>query len=160
MLRLIQLFFIRSVRSSLCLIPRHDFCLNINTHPGQPRSASCGESCGTLRCRMCGCCTPDVESEMGNMVLSFAEAFSDSPQGTAEAATGIPRITLRQLVYFAAAAENQSALRAAEELNVSPPAISGAISCLEAILGEQLFVRRHARGLLLTEAGHHLLMEA
>jgi len=97
---------------------------------------------------------------MGNMVLSFAEAFSDSPQGTAETATGIPRITLRQLVYFAAAAENQSALRAAEELNVSPPAISGAISCLEAILGEQLFVRRHARGLLLTEAGHHLLMEA
>jgi DNA-binding transcriptional LysR family regulator len=97
---------------------------------------------------------------MGSMVLSFAEAFSEGPQGFADPASGIPRITLRQLIYFAAAAENQSALRAAEELNVSPPAISGAISGLETILGEQLFVRRHARGLLLTEAGHHLLMEA
>ena len=59
---------------------------------------------------------------MGNMVLSFSEAFkkiasTDSPPG-------LPRITLRHLVYFVAAARNESALRAAQELNVSPPAIS------------------------------------
>lgn len=73
---------------------------------------------------------------------------------------GIPRITLRQLVYFAAAARHGSALRAAEELSISPPAISSAIAGLESLLGEQLFVRRHARGLVLTDAGHHLLDHA
>jgi DNA-binding transcriptional LysR family regulator len=99
-------------------------------------------------------------ANMGSMVLSFSETFSDATQGSTDSASGIPRITLRQLIYFAAAAEKESALRAAEELNVSPPAISGAISCLEGILGEQLFIRRHARGLVLTQAGHHLLMEA
>ncbi|MDX3906234.1 MAG: LysR family transcriptional regulator [Pigmentiphaga sp.] len=78
----------------------------------------------------------------------------------AEEASGIPRITLRQLVYFAAAAKHGSALRAAEELSISPPAISSAIAGLESLLGEQLFVRRHARGLVLTEAGHQLLQTA
>ncbi len=73
---------------------------------------------------------------------------------------GIPRITLRQLVYFAAAARHGSALRAAEELSISPPAVSSAISGLESLLSEQLFVRRHARGLVLTDAGHHLLQNA
>ena len=95
---------------------------------------------------------------MGSMVLSFGEAFSEVTSG--ESQFGLPRVTLRHLVYFAAAARNESALRAAKELNVSPPAISGAISSLESILGERLFVRRHARGLLLTDAGHHLLLEA
>jgi len=99
---------------------------------------------------------------MGNMVQSFGQAFGRNSLGVSEAESdiGIPRITLRHLVYFSAAAENESALRAAERLNVSPPAISGAISSIERILGEQLFVRRHARGLTLTEAGHHLLLEA
>src|SRR5262249_11726822 len=59
-----------------------------------------------------------------------------------------------------AAAEHESALRAAKELNVSPPAISGAIASLEQIVHAQLFIRRHARGLVLTDAGRHLLMEA
>jgi DNA-binding transcriptional LysR family regulator len=98
---------------------------------------------------------------MGNMVASFAETFSAEAirsAGSAEA-IALPRITIRHLVYFAAAANNESALRAAKELNVSPPAISGAISGLERILGERLFIRRHARGLTLTEAGHHLLLE-
>ena len=80
--------------------------------------------------------------------------------GPAEHLSGIPRITLRQLVYFAAAARLGSALRAAEELSISPPAISSAIAGLESLLGEQLFVRRHARGLVLTEAGHQLLQTA
>jgi DNA-binding transcriptional LysR family regulator len=102
------------------------------------------------------------EAAMGNMVQSFGQAFGHDPAAASEseAEIGIPRITLRYLVYFSAAAENESALRAAEQLNVSPPAISGAISSIERILGEQLFVRRHARGLTLTEAGHHLLLEA
>ena len=95
---------------------------------------------------------------MGTMVLSFKEAFSRGP--TTTSLPGIPRITLRHLVYFSAAARNESVLRAAHELNVSPPAISGAISGLENILGEKVFVRRHARGLVLTDAGHHLLLEA
>ncbi len=96
----------------------------------------------------------------GSMMLSFGEAFSTETPASAEGELGIPRITLRHLVYFAAAARNESALRAAEELNVSPPAISGAIACLEQILGQKLFIRRHARGLLLTDSGHHLLLEA
>jgi DNA-binding transcriptional LysR family regulator len=95
---------------------------------------------------------------MESMVLSFSEAFSEiSSRGNQ---FGLPRITLRHLVYFTAAARNESVLRAAAELNVSPPAISGAISGLESILGERLFIRRHARGLVLTDAGHHLLLEA
>jgi DNA-binding transcriptional LysR family regulator len=98
---------------------------------------------------------------MGNMVASFGETFSAEStrsSGSGEA-IALPRITIRHLVYFAAAANNESALRAAKELNVSPPAISGAISGLERILGERLFIRRHARGLTLTDAGHHLLLE-
>lgn len=95
---------------------------------------------------------------MASMVLSFSEAFSEITSRGNQ--FGLPRITLRHLVYFAAAARNESVLRAAAELNVSPPAISGAISGLESILGERLFVRRHARGLVLTDAGHHLLLEA
>jgi DNA-binding transcriptional LysR family regulator len=99
---------------------------------------------------------------MGSMVVSFGEAFWEGAPapGASEPSLGLPRITLRHLVYFVAAARNESVLRSAEELNVSPPAISGAISGLESILGEQLFVRRHARGLILTDAGHHLLLEA
>ena len=38
--------------------------------------------------------------------------------------------------------------------------MSGAIAGLEAILGVQVFVRRHARGLVMTDAGQHLLFEA
>jgi DNA-binding transcriptional LysR family regulator len=105
---------------------------------------------------------PGKEFVVVNMVASFGETFSSDSAGSSSsaAALALPRITIRHLVYFAAAANNESALRAAEELNVSPPAISGAISGLERILGERLFVRRHARGLTLTDAGHHLLLEA
>jgi len=63
------------------------------------------------------------------------------------------RVTLRQLEYFAAAARLGGAARAAESLNVSQPSISKAIADLEALWGERLFVRLHARGLDLTGAG-------
>ena len=97
---------------------------------------------------------------MSSLVRSFSSAFSDLLDNDTETGLAMPRITLRQLVYFVAAAENESALRAAQALNVSPPAISGAISGLERILDQSLFVRRHARGLVPTEAGQHLLIEA
>ena len=70
-----------------------------------------------------------------------------------------PDFTLRQLSYFVAAAHHQSVHRAAEALHVSPPAISAAISHLEQALGFKVFVRRHARGLVLTEAGDALAVE-
>ena len=97
---------------------------------------------------------------MGSMVFSFSESAAAEALQLGDDKFSVPHITLRQLIYFAAAAQNESALRAAESLNVSPPAISGAIASLEAILDKQLFIRRHARGLVLTEAGQHLLAEA
>ncbi len=98
---------------------------------------------------------------MDSMLLPFGSSFSPGANSSLdEEAPGIPRITIRQLTYFASAARHGSALRAAEELNISPPAVSGAIASLESILQEQLFVRRHARGLVLTPAGQHLYFEA
>jgi DNA-binding transcriptional LysR family regulator len=77
------------------------------------------------------------------------------------------RVTLRQLEYFVAAARYGGAARAAAALNVSQPSISKAIADLEALWGEPLFVRLHARGLELTAAGaarhreaHALLAQA
>ncbi len=63
------------------------------------------------------------------------------------------RITLRQLEYFVAVGECGSIALAAEKVNVSSPSISSAISQLEAEFGLQLFVRRHAHGLSLTQGG-------
>ena len=60
------------------------------------------------------------------------------------------RYTLRQIEYFVATAEAGSITLAAERIHVSPPSISAAISQLEAELGAQLFLRRHAQGLSLT----------
>lgn len=67
------------------------------------------------------------------------------------------RFTLRQLSYFVAVCETGSVTRAAEEVNISPPSISAAISHLEAEFGVQLFLRQHARGLSLTPAGKRLM---
>jgi DNA-binding transcriptional LysR family regulator len=71
-----------------------------------------------------------------------------------------PRLTLRHINYFIHAANHQSVIRAAETLNISPAAVSGAIACLEKFMAAPLFVRRHARGLLLTDFGHRFLVEA
>ena len=72
----------------------------------------------------------------------------------------VPNVTLKQLSYFAAAARHQSVLRAAQALGISPPSVSAAIADLEAVVGAQLFVRRHARGLVLTQAGRDLAVDA
>ena len=63
------------------------------------------------------------------------------------------QISLRQLEYFLAAARHGGAARAAEALHVSEPSISKAVADLEALWGEALFVRRHAKGMDLTAAG-------
>ena len=63
------------------------------------------------------------------------------------------QISLRQLEYFLAAARHGGAARAAEALHVSQPSISKAVADLEALWGEALFVRRHAKGMDLTAAG-------
>lgn len=61
--------------------------------------------------------------------------------------------SLRQLEYLVAAAHHGGAARAAQALHVSQPSISKAISELESLWGERLFVRLHARGLEVTAAG-------
>ncbi len=68
--------------------------------------------------------------------------------------------TLKQLGYFAAAAERGSVTGAAQRLNVSQPSVSTAIAHLERVFGAQLFLRHHARGLTLTPAGRQLFAEA
>lgn len=70
------------------------------------------------------------------------------------------RFTLRQLEYFVAVGENGSIAQAAERLNISSPSISTAISQLEAEFGLQLFIRRHAHGLALTQGGARFLDHA
>ena len=58
------------------------------------------------------------------------------------------RYTLRQIEYFIATAETGSITLASERVNISQPSISTAIAHLEEELGTQLFVRRHAQGML------------
>lgn len=70
------------------------------------------------------------------------------------------RFTLRQLSYFVAVGETGSVTRACEQVNISQPSISAAISHLEKELGVQLFVRQHAQGLSLTPPGQRLLLAA
>lgn len=70
------------------------------------------------------------------------------------------RFTLRQLEYFVAVGQTGSVALAAERMHVSAPSISAAISQLEADFGLQLFVRKHARGLALTQAGRQVMAKA
>lgn len=70
------------------------------------------------------------------------------------------RFTLRQLEYFIAVGETGSIILAAERLHVSSPSISAAIAQLEDVLGLQLFVRHHAKGLSPTQAGMQVLQQA
>jgi DNA-binding transcriptional LysR family regulator len=77
-----------------------------------------------------------------------------------EVADQLPKLTLRQLSYFLAAANHQSVRKAAQALHVSAPSVSTAIAQIETTIEAQLFVRRHARGLLLTEAGRDLAVSA
>lgn len=62
------------------------------------------------------------------------------------------RFTLRQPEYFVAVA--------AGIVNVSSPSISAAITQLEDEFGLALFVRKHAKGLALTQAGRQFMARA
>jgi len=70
------------------------------------------------------------------------------------------KISLRQITYFTAAAETGSIAEAARLLNVAQPSVSWAILKMEEMLGLDLFLRQHAKGVTLTPAGHRLLPEA
>lgn len=75
---------------------------------------------------------------------------------------GMPgsRFTLRQIRYFVAAAEWRSIALASKHIHISEPSISASIKSLETEFGIQLFVRHHAHGLALTQAGERLLERA
>ncbi|HEX2114350.1 MAG TPA: LysR family transcriptional regulator [Alphaproteobacteria bacterium] len=70
------------------------------------------------------------------------------------------QLSLRALRYFVATAETGSVTRAARQLGVSQPSISGAIAQIEDDFRVQLFIRHHAKGLSLTPAGERILVEA
>jgi len=63
--------------------------------------------------------------------------------------------SVHALVCFEAAARNESFKMAANELHVTPAAISHQVKHLEGELGRELF-RRHHRGVELTESGAYL----
>ncbi|RYM38813.1 LysR family transcriptional regulator [Meiothermus sp. PNK-Is4] len=69
------------------------------------------------------------------------------------------QISLKQLVYFIAVAESGSISRALTSLNVTQSVVTEAIKKLEDTLGAELFTR-HARGMVLTHAGHQFLRHA
>jgi DNA-binding transcriptional LysR family regulator len=60
------------------------------------------------------------------------------------------------LEYFVAVGELGSIAQASDKVNVSSPSISAAISQLENEFGIPLFVRQHAQGLSLTQAGRRM----
>jgi len=68
-------------------------------------------------------------------------------------------VSLRQLKAFAAVARHQSFVRAAEELHLTPPAVSLQIGQLESEVGLPLFDRRGKR-VALTMPGEYLLVYA
>ena len=68
--------------------------------------------------------------------------------------------TLRQLEYFIAVAEHGSVTAAAAARHVSQPSISVAVSDLEEIIGQKLFLRRAGQRLAISEAGRRLLVQA
>ncbi len=70
------------------------------------------------------------------------------------------RFTLRQLEYFVAVAEAGTVTSAAERVHLSQSAMSTALADLERVLGVQLLVRHHARGVTLTPSGDELLISA
>ncbi len=69
-------------------------------------------------------------------------------------------ISLRLLRYVTAAADCGNVTEAARRLQVSQPSVSAAIAELEQMLGIAIFVRHHAKGVTLTQAGQRLIQGA
>ncbi|WP_416418199.1 LysR substrate-binding domain-containing protein [Paenarthrobacter aromaticivorans] len=69
-------------------------------------------------------------------------------------------VSLRQLELFAALPNFTTLSAAAAQLHISESALSQAITGLEKTVGEQLCVRRKARGLTLTPVGQNFAMQA
>ena len=61
--------------------------------------------------------------------------------------------------YFVATAESGSIIIASEKIHVSSPSISAAIAHIESELQVQLFIRQHAKGLMLTNVGEKVMQE-
>lgn len=71
----------------------------------------------------------------------------------------MPRLTLRQLSYFTALAACRTYRQAAEQLNLSQPALTEQMHALERAVGVPLFDRRQRR-LVLTPTGRSFLEDA
>lgn len=72
----------------------------------------------------------------------------------------IKSLTLKQIVYALAAADEGNVTAAARKLHVSQPAISSAIAALEQHYGLKLFTRLPARGVALSPFGIKVMSEA
>lgn len=72
----------------------------------------------------------------------------------------MPKFTFRQLELFAALPEHSTLGSAAQQLHISESALSHAVSELESALGEQLCIRRKAKGMHLTPTGRHFAKRA
>ena len=70
------------------------------------------------------------------------------------------RFTLRQLEYLVSCIDLGSISAAAEDVSVSQPTISIAITKLEQQLGSQLLIRQHAQGVLPTPTALRILQNA
>lgn len=80
-----------------------------------------------------------------------------SPRGESAAdRTGTLKITTKQIAGFVAIADQENFTRAARQLNISQPSLSGLVSDLEATLGASLFDRT-TREVTLSTFGRHLL---
>lgn len=71
-----------------------------------------------------------------------------------------PHFTLGQREYLVAVAECGAVALAAERVNVASPSVSAAIAQQETGFGLQRFIRRHAQGLSVTEAGRQFARTA
>jgi len=72
----------------------------------------------------------------------------------------LPRMSLRKIACFVAAADEGSVSAGARRLCLSQAAMSEALNDLEKELGLDLFIRHKAIGVTLTVAGRQLLVEA
>ncbi len=68
--------------------------------------------------------------------------------------------TFRQLQYFVEVAQQGNVSKAARKLFVSQPSVSTAISQLESLLNQKLFIRNTGQGVTLTTAGLAIIKEA